>query len=41
MTNHGYSTALGCLVGACAGDAAGATLEFIGRPPSNNEVEHA
>jgi len=41
MTNHSYSTALGCLIGACAGDAAGATLEFIGRRPSNNEVEHA
>lgn len=33
--------ALGCLLGACAGDAAGATLEFMGRRPTRAEVESA
>lgn len=33
--------ALGCLLGACSGDAAGATLEFIGRRPTHAEVESA
>ncbi|HEU4388296.1 MAG TPA: ADP-ribosylglycohydrolase family protein [Blastocatellia bacterium] len=33
--------ALGALLGACIGDAAGATLEFIGRRPTEEEVEHA
>lgn len=33
--------ALGCLLGACVGDAAGATLEFLGRRPSASEVEEA
>jgi ADP-ribosyl-[dinitrogen reductase] hydrolase len=33
--------AFGCLAGALAGDAAGATLEFIGRKPTDDEVEKA
>ena len=33
--------ALGCLLGACVGDAAGATLEFIGRTPTSQEVAQA
>ena len=33
--------ALGCFLGACVGDAAGAVLEFIGHKPSETEVEHA
>lgn len=33
--------ALGCLIGACSGDAAGATLKFIGRRPTHAEVESA
>jgi ADP-ribosyl-[dinitrogen reductase] hydrolase len=33
--------AFGCLAGALVGDAAGATLEFIGRKPSPDEVEKA
>ena len=33
--------AFGCLLGALVGDAAGATLEFMGRQPSDAEVEHA
>lgn len=33
--------AIGCLLGACCGDAAGATLEFIGRKPTPVEVESA
>jgi len=33
--------AKGCLLGACASDATGATLEFIGRKPSLIEVENA
>lgn len=33
--------ALGCILGACVGDAAGATLEFLGRKPQFEEVEHA
>jgi ADP-ribosyl-[dinitrogen reductase] hydrolase len=31
----------GALLGACVGDAAGATLEFIGHAPSQEEVERA
>lgn len=33
--------ALGCLIGACVGDAAGATLEFLGRRPAPAEVDKA
>jgi len=33
--------ALGALLGACVGDAAGATLEFLGHVPSDDEVAHA
>ncbi len=33
--------ALGCLLGALVGDAAGATLEFIHRKPTEVEVNHA
>jgi len=33
-----YDAALGCMLGACVGDAAGATLEFIGRVPTRDEV---
>ncbi len=33
--------AMGCLLGACIGDAAGATLEFLGRKPTLEEVDHA
>jgi hypothetical protein len=30
--------ALGCFLGACVGDAAGAVLEFMGRAPTAAEV---
>lgn len=33
--------ALGCLLGALAGDAAGATLEFLANPPTAEEVRWA
>lgn len=33
--------AVGALLGACVGDAAGAYLEFIGHVPSRSEVERA
>ncbi|EDN70960.1 ADP-ribosylation/Crystallin J1 [Beggiatoa sp. PS] len=33
--------AFGCFLGACVGDAAGATLEFIGHEPSMTEVKIA
>lgn len=33
--------ALGCVLGACVGDAAGATLEFLGRQPGHEEVAWA
>ncbi len=33
--------ALGALLGACIGDAAGAVLEFLGHKPSHAEVQHA
>jgi ADP-ribosyl-[dinitrogen reductase] hydrolase len=36
-----YDAAFGCFLGACAGDAAGAVLEFLGRQPSNTEVKQA
>ena len=34
-------TALGCLLGALIGDAAGATLEFLGRKPTAADVDFA
>ena len=36
-----YDAALGCFLGACVGDAAGAVLEFIGYQPSMKEAKHA
>lgn len=36
-----YDAAFGCLLGACVGDAAGATLEFLGRVPTLSEVGRA
>jgi ADP-ribosyl-[dinitrogen reductase] hydrolase len=36
-----YDAALGCFLGACVGDAAGAILEFLGYKPSMLEVQHA
>ena len=41
MNNDRYEFALGSLLGACVGDAAGATLEFIGRTPSYEEALRA
>ena len=43
MTNKTAASeaALGAVFGALAGDAAGATLEFIGRAPTRNEVQEA
>ena len=38
---NSQNAAIGCLLGACCGDAAGATLEFIGRKPTYAEVENA
>ena len=38
---NSQDAASGCLLGACTGDAAGATLEFIGRCPTHAEVENA
>jgi ADP-ribosylglycohydrolase len=36
-----HARALGAFLGACLGDAAGATLEFLGRSPTREEVETA
>jgi len=36
-----FDAALGCFLGACVGDAAGAVLEFISYAPSMTEVEQA
>ena len=36
-----YDAALGCFLGASVGDAAGATLEFMGHDPTTQEVDHA
>lgn len=33
--------ALGSVLGACVGDAAGATLEFLGRKPTDREIDQA
>lgn len=38
---NSQEAALGYLLGACSGDAAGATLEFMGRHPTRAEVERA
>jgi ADP-ribosylglycohydrolase len=40
-TEDTFDSALGCLLGALVGDAAGATLEFIHRTPSTAEVTRA
>jgi ADP-ribosylglycohydrolase len=40
-TGHLKNASLGCLFGACVGDAAGATLEGIGRKPTMPEVNRA
>src|SRR5882724_1874347 len=39
--NQLYDSALGCMLGACIGDAAGAVLEFLGRKPNAVDVDHA
>lgn len=36
-----FNFAFGALLGACIGDAAGATLEFLGRTPTQEEVRRA
>jgi len=36
-----YDAAMGCLLGALVGDAAGATLEFLGRQPTQEEANRA
>ena len=36
-----YDAAMGCLLGALVGDAAGATLEFLGHQPTQQEVNRA
>jgi len=36
-----HDAAMGCLLGACVGDAAGAPLEFIGHTPTLEEVKRA
>jgi ADP-ribosyl-[dinitrogen reductase] hydrolase len=41
MAKDIQDAALGCLSGALVGDAAGATLEFIGRKPTDEEVRNA
>ncbi|WP_036485298.1 ADP-ribosylglycohydrolase family protein [Myxosarcina sp. GI1] len=41
MNQNTYDKALGCLLGALVGDAAGATLEFLGRAPNIEEVTWA
>ncbi len=40
-TQDTYDAAIGCLLGALVGDAAGATLEFLGRQPTQKEVNRA
>jgi ADP-ribosylglycohydrolase len=34
-----FNLALGCLMGACIGDASGAVLEKLGREPTDDEVD--
>ena len=43
MTLHHphLSNAQGALLGALIGDAAGATLEFLGRAPTPDDLDHA
>lgn len=41
MTPTLHDTALGSLLGALVGDAAGATLEFLGFPPSDGMATNA
>jgi ADP-ribosylglycohydrolase len=41
VAKNPYDAGLGCLLGACVGDAAGATLEFLGHKPTPDEVEGA
>lgn len=41
QAKHLSDAAVGCLLGALVGDAAGATLEFIGHKPSLAEAKHA
>lgn len=41
FTAQQYDAALGALLGACVGDAAGATLEFLGKPITPELVDHA
>lgn len=41
LPENRYDAALGAMLGACVGDAAGATLEFMYRPPTTAEVDHA
>src|ERR1035438_1562161 len=41
MNEELLNRAMGCLLGACCGDAVGATLEFIGQIPTTNNVKHA
>jgi len=38
---RGEDAGLGAVLGALVGDAAGAVLEFLGRPPTRDEVERA
>src|SRR5712672_1217099 len=39
--DQSFDSALGCVLGACIGDAAGAVLEFLGRKPNTLDVDHA
>ncbi|MFN8549418.1 MAG: ADP-ribosylglycohydrolase family protein [Candidatus Eisenbacteria bacterium] len=41
VSDPSLDAATGALLGACVGDAAGAPLEFLGRAPSEAEVERA
>ena len=42
MLHHPHlPNAQGALLGALIGDAAGATLEFLGREPNSDEIDHA
>lgn len=41
LSEFNFDAAYGAIVGALAGDAAGATLEFLGRKPTSEEVNAA
>jgi len=41
MSNSTFNAGFGSILGACVGDAAGSTLEFIRRKPTADEVEYA